>query len=112
MGSIVTNGSLHMDTCISNFYCEKNLIVWSFFDAVSDLPWIWTLNWPFEVPVANFNCCHPENTCIEEDSGCYCSEMCSNPAVLQGHLEFVEINNKIDTIMKETTQMLQILIIK
>ena len=109
MGSIVTNGSVHIDTYISDFYCKKNpLIVWSFFDAVSDLPWEWTLNWPFEVPVANFNCCHPENTCIEEDSGCYCSEMCSNPAVLQGHLEFVEINKKIDTIMKETTQYFRI----
>ena len=96
-----------MDTCISDFYCDIDLNG-VFFDTVADTPCESTLNRLFEVPVASSTCRHPENACMEEDSGCYCSEMCSNPAVLQGHLEFVEINKKIDTIMKETTQYFRI----
>ena len=43
MGSVATNGSIHMDICISDFYCNIDLNGELNFDNVTDASSEWTL---------------------------------------------------------------------
>ena len=43
MGSIATNGSVHKDICVSDFYCNEHLNGEVSFDTVADAPCEWTI---------------------------------------------------------------------
>ena len=51
IGSMATNGSVHMDTCVSDFYCDMDLngAVISFLEAVADAPCKWTIMYTLAV---------------------------------------------------------------
>ena len=42
MGSISTNVTVHMDSCVSDIYCDIDLNVEAIFDAVANGPCEWT----------------------------------------------------------------------
>ena len=44
MGSLVTDGSVHRDTCVSDLYCNMDFSDEVIFDAVTDAPCEWTFN--------------------------------------------------------------------
>ena len=41
MDSVATNGSTHLDTCVSGFYCDKDINGEVIFDTVADVPFEW-----------------------------------------------------------------------
>ena len=47
MDYIATNGSAHLDTCVCDFYCNKDLNDETIFDTVADVPFQWTFIFEF-----------------------------------------------------------------